>query len=1000
MWDIRRILQVVGWLSLALALMGCGPDDESSPVTGPPDAGPPECDAGQMPLDDGRCQPAGLPPDMQCPPGETPLDDGVSCQPAGLPPEMPCPPGETSTAGGGCEPAGVPPDACGQGFEADGKGGCDPVLPAAPCPPGKMALPGETQCRDVAPCGNGDYGTIPTEPTTQFVNAAYPGADSDGTQAKPWKTIQAGINNAGSGAIVAVAAGTYTEDLLIKGKPVRLWGRCPAMVSVAGTGAKTATLIIIYDDASQSEVHSLAITGPGVGIGTSGSSDLLVDRVWIHDTTAFGLDMNRSLGLSSITISASLFESTKELGVNVDGSSATIESTVIRDTQPKSNGTNGRGINVQAYFVAKKRATLTLRASLLERNHDAGLTAISSDATVETTVIRDTKPKSDGEGGHGIRIRDNADTQERATLTLRTSVLEQNHEVGVYVIGSDADIEATVIRATQPNSAGNVGDGITSIPGVLGRSNVTLRASLVEQNHSAGVSAWGSDATVEATVVRATQPQSDGTWGGGVQILTDPTTHERSTLTLRASVLEQNHSFGAIVDGSDATIDSSVVRDTQLGGDKISGVGIELFRGAKMTLHASILEQSQYIGVFVQGSEATIDSSVVRDTQPGGDGTLGRGIDLQVDPVTHERATLTLRSSLLERNHEIGVAVAGSDATIETTVVRDTQPLTDGLGGIGIQVQNDLDTNQRSTLTLRASLLEQNRDIGVAVIGSDVALETTVVRDTQPDGTGTAGRGIEVGGGSTLTLRSSLLERNHDVSLIIAGSSATIEATVVRDTHPGPGSFDGMGIAIQVDDNSQEGSTAALRYSVVENNHGIGVLTVESDVTIDATVVRATQLAVDGTHGRGIGVETGSTLELRTSLVEENHEIGIFILDSDAIIEETFIRATHPESDGTGGDGIAVVSRDAPATATITDTRIEDNARAGISSFSAAVVLVLSTVQCNLFDLNGEDSVEGQAFTFDGSKDNLCGCGEQPDSTCPVVSENLTAPEAISPVNP
>src|SRR5262245_12038184 len=147
---VLRSIALSVLLAVGLALAGC-----SGPPAASADAG--SCKAGEIPLAGGGCQPAGLPPDMPCPPGETPL------------------------AGGGCQPAGVPPEACGQGFEPDGQGGCNAILPADPCPPGLMAVPGDTKCHEVAPCDSGDYGTIPIDATTQFVNGAYAGNDSDGT---------------------------------------------------------------------------------------------------------------------------------------------------------------------------------------------------------------------------------------------------------------------------------------------------------------------------------------------------------------------------------------------------------------------------------------------------------------------------------------------------------------------------------------------------------------------------------------------------------------------------------------------------------------------------------------------------------------------------------------------------------------------------------------------------------------------------------------------------
>ena len=68
-------------LVLLGALSACA-DDTADPLA--------SCPAGQHRLPDGRC---GVDDPAGCPPGELPRADG-SCQPAGLPPDMPCAPGE------------------------------------------------------------------------------------------------------------------------------------------------------------------------------------------------------------------------------------------------------------------------------------------------------------------------------------------------------------------------------------------------------------------------------------------------------------------------------------------------------------------------------------------------------------------------------------------------------------------------------------------------------------------------------------------------------------------------------------------------------------------------------------------------------------------------------------------------------------------------------------------------------------------------------------------
>src|SRR5262245_19874243 len=62
------------------------------------------------------------PPPRSCVPGELALEDG-RCQPAGLPLDLDCPPGE-SRVGGACVGAGVTSDDCADGFAFDDAGGC------------------------------------------------------------------------------------------------------------------------------------------------------------------------------------------------------------------------------------------------------------------------------------------------------------------------------------------------------------------------------------------------------------------------------------------------------------------------------------------------------------------------------------------------------------------------------------------------------------------------------------------------------------------------------------------------------------------------------------------------------------------------------------------------------------------------------------------------------------------------------------------------------------
>src|SRR5207253_842234 len=118
------------------------------------------------------------------------------------------------------------------------------------------------------------------------------------------------------------------------------------------------------------------------GIGTSGATGVIVDRVWIHDTTERAIGVSSQTGPSSITVSASLVEKATDIGVNVDDSQATIEATEVRATRSTGDGGDGWGINIQ------DSATATVRGCLVDGNHELGIDVLGSAATIEATVVR------------------------------------------------------------------------------------------------------------------------------------------------------------------------------------------------------------------------------------------------------------------------------------------------------------------------------------------------------------------------------------------------------------------------------------------------------------------------------------------------------------------------------------------------------------------------------------------------------------------------------------
>ena len=544
---------------------------------------------------------------------------------------------------GSCLRPGIAPDGCAEGFVHDGEYGCEAILPPEPCPRGLMAVPGETECRPVLSCGEGRWGDIPVDDATLYVDGAYGGGDSDGSAARPFTTINEAVAAAVPSSLIAVAEGHYEEDVVVQGKPVRLWGRCPEKVEVLGTDSGIAA-IVIRELASGSEVRGLAIGGGARGVGVSDAKDVTLEQLWVRDCAEFGIDVNDTLGPASARISNSLVEHNHHAGLLVVGADATVEGTVVRATMPQASDQRfGNGIVVQlacdqGLCDPTRRSTATIRGSLVEQNHHVGLLVAGSDVTVEGTVVRATLPQaSDQTSGQGITVQPSCvqgvcDPATRSTATIRGSLVEQNQEVGLFVGGSDITVEGTVVRTTSPRASDMmVGRGINieiacSPQGLCDpamRSTATIRGVLVEQNHDVGLLVSGSDATVEAAVVRATLPQaSDQRSGRGINLQLSCDSHglcdaaARASATVRGSLVEQNYDVGLLVMGSDATVEATVVRATQpavADGFFGDGVSVVSHQGlASAALSVVLIDESARAGVASFGGMVSLHSVVVR----------------------------------------------------------------------------------------------------------------------------------------------------------------------------------------------------------------------------------------------------------------------------------------------------------------------------------------------------------------------------------------------------
>jgi hypothetical protein len=598
---------------LPLALVACTPDDETAAIQ-PPVPTPSACEIGQIAQDDA------------------------------------------------CSSPGVP--ICAEGFSGDEVGGCVAVLPAAICPAGSLAVPGDADCREVAPCEDGSWGGITTDGTTQYVDASFTGT-SDGSSSSPWVTIQRAVDAAAAGATVAIAAGSYSEDVEVAGKSVVLWGRCPAMVELRGTPTGTAA-IYVRPGADGTQIRGLAITGGGYGIANAGSVDVSAEQLWIHDTGSRGIDIEGFLGPTELSVRDALIENAREIGVFAMQSELLIERSAIRGTVAGSGF--GRGV------TARTGSTLVIDGSLVEQNSDHGVVVSGSAATITRTVVRDTSAFLGIYGG-GMLIKSDDNTMLPAAVYLADSLVERNHTYGVFIDGSEATVERSVVRDTLPqptvDPTGMVafGHGIHAQGDQLtgAAANVLIHESVLERNHYAGVSATSTNLTVSATIVRDHIPDETAqAYGRGLLLFHDSVTGIVGSANVHDCIIERNVEVGIFAQALQLTLNNVAIRDTQPAAMPFTGRGLNLQAepdglGSVVGATRLLLDGNHFLGLYAEGSDVRLERSVISNTvAEASDGSYGDAIALITIP-DQLPGSVELVDCTLQDNERAGIVNFGAN---------------------------------------------------------------------------------------------------------------------------------------------------------------------------------------------------------------------------------------------------------------------------------------------------------------------------------------------------
>ena len=723
------------------------------------------CKDGEVPLPGGGCKAVGV---VECT-GGLKLPGAASCTLVGQP--ATCPSGWSKVKGGWCEPA-YAKTKCAAGYK--------PVL-------------GKTTCQQIRDCGSGTWGDIKTTTKTIYVDGSNKGT-AIGTKAQPYATIYMAVKYARDGDHIAIAAGTYHEDVNLN-YGVTLEGRCPQMVTIKQKSSNYYGAIDIF--AKGVIIKGLTVTSDMYGIVIYKGSTAVIEEVVATGCGTIGIFVSDGAVGS---IKNSLLHENHEAGLMMYKGKVDFTNTAILNNLPKkSTGEDGLGIVTTCTSTTDPAQQVTITDSLILGNTEFGIFLNTTRATLTRTVVADTKVRADKDYGIGIMAQVGQGATVGSKLQFTDVLVANNRDIGVYLQGSHAIADRLVIRDTDGSAKDNYsGQGIFLEPDhvVTKPSSLVLRDSVISGNRRAGISVISSDCEVLRSLILDTRIQlstSDGGFGIATNMGETPRLDRQVTLTVKDSILARNSSTALNLCATKATLERVLVKDTKggmttnAGGQVQTGEGLLAYSDkqftskAETTITDSVFNKNRVNGVRIIGSKATITRTVIQDTQSGHKyKDIGYGLQMVRD-IQDTPAEVDLIQSVLQGNHTVGAVVVGSKLTMKGSVIRNTlSDTSDTADGDGIVLMCPLNTSKSSSLTMEDSRLDNNRSVGLVVNNSEAVVDRSIIWSTQKqEADGLYGDGAQVfDKKGKLTMTRSWVDKSARSGILFSGGTGSVTNSV------------------------------------------------------------------------------------------------------------------------------------------------------------------------------------------------------------------------------
>lgn len=658
------LVAFVACLALAVVASGCEGSSSRDPTAGA--CTDPSCTNDAAPCPEGLARDAAT---SAC----------IDVSPAGD-----CAPGTGAFLGSTtCKPVGW--TTCAPPFESDPSGwGCRPIV-ADSCPPGSIGPLGSRECVPVGDCS----APFPPAGASHFVDATF--ATTDATH---YTSVFEAARSASSGSVIAVAPGTYVEDVDVTRSDISIVGKCASQVILANPGDKRAG-ILVGAGAKNVRVRGVTLTGHYTGILVKGGGQAriedslilksrylgaysaeegsrlevvrtLIDDVVAGDADKFGWGAAAQLGgaleLEDVVINAPTAD-----GIVVGGPRSTGKLTrvVVRSPRPGVAGF------ATALGVVDGGA-VELDGALFEDLQTIGVTVSGGAATARHLLVRRTAASKVPETGRGLQV------SQGGTLDLAESLVMGSDDANVLVIdaGVNAKIASSVFIGSAASDARRGFRGVR----VAGGASLEISGSAMIDSVDAGLSMQdpGSRVTADGVLVRGSRPlrggPDRGLFGVGISVAWG------ATLALTHASVDANQGAGIVVTKPDASgavphadITSTLVRRTLPDAAGALGRGIEISSSGTATVEGCAVAENNEASVVVgRAGRLSIGRTVIRDTRQAVTGSFGHGL------IDADGGSMIMDEVWLLGHPAIAIVVARADATIARSLV--------ARSGVGIAV--------------------------------------------------------------------------------------------------------------------------------------------------------------------------------------------------------------------------------------------------------------------------------------------------------------------------